>query len=88
MDKVQEIQNERNILSKLSHPNIVKLHSSFHDAKNVYMVMDYAINGDFAAYLKLNSKRFLTNLCHRGTNRKVSLVLRGTTYKHPSFPED
>lgn len=57
LDKVQEIQNEKRILSMLSHPNIVKLHSSFTDSKNVYMVMDYAINGDFANYLKLNSNK-------------------------------
>jgi serine/threonine protein kinase len=43
-------------LTKLSHPNVVRLHSSFTDAKNVYMVMDYAINGDFSNFLKLNSK--------------------------------
>lgn len=53
---MQEVFNERNILSKLSHPSIVKLHSSFLDKKNVYMVFDYAPNGDFSRYLKLNSK--------------------------------
>lgn len=55
MDKVQEVYNEKNMLSKLYHPSIVKLHSSFTDKKNVYMVFDFAINGDFAKYLKLNS---------------------------------
>lgn len=53
------MQNEKNILSKLNHPNIVKLHSTFTDAKNVYMVLDYAINGDFSNYLKLNSIFYL-----------------------------
>ncbi|CDW90232.1 protein serine threonine kinase [Stylonychia lemnae] len=48
LDKVHEIQNEKNLLSKISHPNIVKLHSTFTDQKNVYMVLDYAINGDFS----------------------------------------
>jgi serine/threonine protein kinase len=56
LDKIEEVYNERNILSKINHPSIVKLHSSFTDRKNVYMVFDYAINGDFAAFLKLNSK--------------------------------
>jgi hypothetical protein len=35
----------------------MKLHSSFLDKKNVYMVFDYAVNGDLSKYLKLNSKR-------------------------------
>jgi len=52
---MQEVFNERNILSKLSHPSIVKLHCSFRDKKNVYFVFDYAVNGDFSKYLKLNS---------------------------------
>ncbi len=32
----------------------MKLHSSFLDKKNVYMVFDYAVNSDFAVFLKLN----------------------------------
>lgn len=59
MEKVNEVFTERNILSKVSHPNIIKIYSTFTDSKNVYMVLDYAINGDFANYLKLNSKYFL-----------------------------
>lgn len=58
MDKLNEVFNERNILAKLSHPSIIKLHSSFLDKKNVYMVFDYASNGDFSKYLKLNSKLY------------------------------
>jgi serine/threonine protein kinase len=53
---MQEVFNERNILMKVSNPSIVRLHSSFLDKKNVYMVLDYAPNGDFSKYLKLNSK--------------------------------
>jgi serine/threonine protein kinase len=53
---MQEVFNERNILMKISHSSIVKLHSSFLDRKNVYMVFDLAPNGDFSKYLKLNSK--------------------------------
>lgn len=42
MEKTDEVFNERNVLSKLHHPNIVKLHSCFTDKKNMYMVFDYA----------------------------------------------
>ena len=48
MDKIHEIFNERNILPKIQHPNIVRLHSTFCDQKNVYMVLDYALHGDFS----------------------------------------
>jgi serine/threonine protein kinase len=48
MNKTEEIKNEKNILSSLKHPNIVRLYSTFMDSKNVYMVLDYAINGDFS----------------------------------------
>ena len=60
MDKVHEVFNERNILSKLKHHNIVHLYSSFSDQKNVYMVFDYALNGDLSSYLKLNSTYLIT----------------------------
>lgn len=53
---MNEVFSEKNILAKLNHPSIVKLHSCFLDRKNVYMVLDYAPNGDFSKYLKLNSK--------------------------------
>jgi hypothetical protein len=56
---MQEVFNERNILMKISHSSIVKLHSSFLDRKNVYMVLDLDPNGDFSKYLKLNSKNTL-----------------------------
>ena len=58
---MHEVFNEKNILSKISHHSIVKLHSSFLDKKNVYMVLDYAPNGDFSTYLKLNSKLYSLN---------------------------
>ncbi len=55
MEKIHEIFNERNILSKIKHPNIINLYSSFSDQKNVYMLFDYALNGDLAQLLKINS---------------------------------
>jgi serine/threonine protein kinase len=57
---MQEVFNERNILMKISHSSVVKLHSSFLDKKNVYMVLDLAPNGDFSKYLKLNCNECLS----------------------------
>jgi len=87
LEKIHEIQNEKNLLSKLSHPNIVKLHSTFTDQKNVYMVLDYAINGDFSQYLKLNSINIAINIIFRDFNRKTSIVLRCSANQYPLFPE-
>jgi serine/threonine protein kinase len=44
------------LLSKLNASNIIKLHASFADQKNVYFVLDFAINGDLSEFLKRNSK--------------------------------
>jgi serine/threonine protein kinase len=59
MGKTEEVFNERNILSKLHHPNVVKLHSCFTDKKNMYMVFDFAQNGDFSQFLNRQSKDFI-----------------------------
>ena len=48
--------NERKMLQKVQGKWISKLYSSFSDKNNLYMVLGYAINGDLASYLKLNSK--------------------------------
>jgi serine/threonine protein kinase len=48
--------NEKNLLMKINSPLITKLYSTFSDRKNVYMVLDYALNGDFSQFLKLHSK--------------------------------
>jgi serine/threonine protein kinase len=58
---MSEVINEKNILAKMNHLYVVKLHASFLDKRNVYMVFDYAPNGDFSSYLKLNSKQATIN---------------------------
>jgi len=50
--KVQnEIQRERMLLMNVDHPNIIKLSQCFHDAKNLYFVMDWAQNGELFNYM-------------------------------------
>ena len=48
--------NEKNIMQRFNHPSVLKLYASFTDKQNVYMVLDYAINGDMSSFIKLNSK--------------------------------
>lgn len=37
---------ERDALSRLNHPNIVKLHYTFQDKTNLYFALDFCPNGD------------------------------------------
>ena len=46
-----EIQRERSLLMKVDHPNIIKLHQCFHDAKNLYFAMDWCTNGELFNYM-------------------------------------
>ena len=39
------------ILRNLCHPGIVTLHSSFAEKKKLYLVLDYALNGDLSTLL-------------------------------------
>lgn len=39
------------MLTKLKGPQIIKMHSAFHDTKKLYFVLDYALNGDFETFL-------------------------------------
>ena len=43
------------ILRELSHPGVVTLYGSFMDRRNLFLVLDYALNGDFSQMLAKNS---------------------------------
>lgn len=38
---LQQVNEETRILAELDHPNIVKFIESFHDDKNLYIVMEF-----------------------------------------------
>ena len=56
-EKEKNIYNEKKILKYLSHPFIIKLHFSFQDEDNLYLVMDYISGGDLSSYIH-NSQNF------------------------------
>ena len=39
---IDQLKNEVNIMSKLSHPRIIQLHTFFEDQKNIYFVLELA----------------------------------------------
>ncbi|TNV84278.1 hypothetical protein FGO68_gene7813 [Halteria grandinella] len=47
---------ERNILSTLNHPFLVKLHSAFQTKEKLYLVQDYCAGGDLSEYLSREGK--------------------------------
>jgi len=46
------VMNERNVLSKCNHPNIVKLFSAFRDDDYFYYVLSLASNGELLSHIK------------------------------------
>ena len=53
MEKLDQVHTERHILSKLSHPNIIKLYETFHNKEKLYYVFEYADKGDLKEYLNI-----------------------------------
>ena len=54
-DFFSQMKRELEIQWRLDHPNIVKLHGYFYDAKNIYVVLDYCEHGNL--YQKLRRER-------------------------------
>ena len=56
--KLMDVQRKKSalreikILSKLNHPNIVKLYESIDTSKTVYLVMEYVTGESLHSYLK------------------------------------
>jgi len=55
--EVEHTRAEKNILMKVTHPFLMKLHYSFQDADNLYLVMDFINGGELFFHLQ-NERRF------------------------------
>ena len=56
----QNVIDEREILSKLSHPFIANMHYAFQDYSNLYLVQDYLSGGNLR-YQMIKRKKFTEN---------------------------
>ena len=51
-----EISNEIKILSRLDHPNIMKIYEFFEDKNNFYIITEYCDEGDLASKMDKEGK--------------------------------
>jgi serine/threonine protein kinase len=52
LKQVEHIWNEKKCMEKSNSGFIIKLHKTFQDEENIYMVMDYAIGGELFSHLR------------------------------------
>ncbi|CAE8618224.1 unnamed protein product [Polarella glacialis] len=52
MKQVDHIVSEKAILEKLNHPFIVNMYGSFHDARYIFMILEYIVGGEFFTHLR------------------------------------
>ena len=63
---LQAVKNEKDVLIKLDHPNIIKLQSTFHDQDHLYIVLEHASGGELFQHIRrlgachLSCARWLT----------------------------
>lgn len=76
------MRNEAKILKKLAHPGIIKLHTTFTQECVFGLVLDYALNSDFAGFLENNT--LSAEACQYYTVQLVSTLayLRQYNYVH------
>ena len=54
------IKNEIKILSKISHPNVIKFYEMFKTSSDYYLIYEYCSNGTLEDMLKKSPKHCLT----------------------------
>ena len=57
MGMKENLKNEIKIQKKLHHPHIIQLYHFFEDSDNIYLVLEYAENGNLYDFLK-KKRRF------------------------------
>jgi len=52
LQQVEHMISEKNILTAMDHPFIVRLSGTFQDVKYLYMTLEYVIGGEFFTHLR------------------------------------
>jgi serine/threonine protein kinase len=67
------MHQEVKILRKVRHPNIIRYYTSFYDNSNLYIIMEYAENGDLH---KVFSQFIFSIIANKNLKRKEETFLR------------
>ena len=59
-NRIYQVYNECDLLSKLSHKGIINFITSFHDRKNVYMILELAGRGDLGNLMNKLDRQYLS----------------------------
>ena len=51
---IKQLNKELSIMYEINHPHSIKLVNHFEDDKKIYMIMEYANNGNLFSYMKKN----------------------------------
>lgn len=76
-----EIMMEKNVLAKLSHPNIVKLFGTFHDVGSLYYLMEFCDGGELWDSLKLKDGS-MCGLPHSIASYYVAEIMNALEHMH------
>ena len=52
LKQVEHVKTEKKLLEQIMHPFIVNLMGAFQDEKNLYLMMEYIIGGEFFSHLR------------------------------------
>ena len=58
MKQVEHTNDERRMLSDVKHPFLITLWGTFHDCRNLYMVMDFVEGGELFSLLRKSGVSF------------------------------
>ncbi|CAD6199546.1 unnamed protein product [Caenorhabditis auriculariae] len=72
---VHQIKREIEIQYHLRHPNILALFGFFYDSSRVYIILDFALNGELYSYLKSYKDRILPEKLAAKFIRQISEAL-------------
>lgn len=76
-NQVTNIKAERNILTQIDSPFVVKMYFSFQSRDNLYLVMEYLSGGDCAALIKA-----MGSLDEKWARQYVAEVTLGLEFLH------
>ena len=74
---MRRVETELSVLSRLSHPNIVRLYDIIHTNKHIYILMEIAELGDLGTYIEENGPRG-----EEEAKKMFAQLLSAVTYLH------